>query len=329
MIPIDSSNAHPLPRCDADDVASTLPEPTSASVPRTSSSGPGFEDEDMDLQAALQASLASAERGGSATSSEALNRLNDYPSPVIPSSRPFPGLPPDLAPSAPEGTTGGRSNIPPNQDRYGNADVDPVTASMERNRIIMERMRQEQEAALREQYEEEIAQIGRAQERYSRRREAGVEAEAEDESFRKAMEESLVGLRARTGDDVEMEDSDDEHYVATTTRRNTHTMDRVYDDDDAELQAALKASLETVPPGFILPPNVPPPPPPPQPLTSRPSAETSATQAVEKSEAETETETETEAETDAEVASSEPAQATKEEVSIEEMRRRRLARFGG
>ena len=278
----------------------------------------------MDLQEALQASLASAERGGSTSSSGASNRLDNYPSPVISSSRTFPGFPPQFASSTREDASGGRSDIPPNQDRYGNADVDPVTASMERNRVIMERMRQEQEAALREQYEEEIAQFGQARERHSpRRREA--EVEDEDELFRKAMEESLAEHRARTGDDVEITESDDkEDYDAPVARPNTHTMVRVYDDDDAELQAALKASLETMPSGFTLPPSAPPPP---QRLTNEPSgAETSASRTVEESEAETETETETE--TDAEGVSGETAQATKE-VSIEEMRRRRLARFGG
>ena len=327
VVPVDPSNVHPLPRCDADDVASTLPEPSSASSAgsRIDSSEPGFEDEDMDLQAALRASLANAEREGSTSSSGAFNRLDNYPLPVISSSRTFPGFPPELASSARDGTGGGRSNIPPNQDRYGNADVDPVSASMERNRIIMERMRQEQEAALREQYEDEIAQFGQGQERDSQRREA--EVEDEDDLFRKAMEESLAELRARTGDDVVMTTSDDEDDEdAPAARPNTHTMHRVYDDDDAELQAALKASLESMPPGFTLPPSAPPPPP--QRLTNEPpSAETSAGQTVEESEAETETETETE--TDAEGVSGETAQTTREEVSIEEMRRRRLARFGG
>jgi ataxin-3 len=278
----------------------------------------------MDLQEALQASLASAERGGSTSNSGASNRLDNYPSPVISSSHTFPGFPPEFASSARGDTSGGRSDIPPNQDRYGNADVDPVSASMERNRIIMERMRQEQEAALREQYEEEIAQFGQAQERHSPQR-GETEVENEDELLRRAMEESLAEHRARTGDDVEITESDDkEDYDAPVARSNTHTMVRVYDDDDAELQAALKASLETMPPGFTLPPSAPLPPP--QRLTNEPpGAETSASQTVEESEAETETETET----DAEGVSGETAQAIREEVSIEEMRRRRLARFGG
>lgn len=321
-MPIDPSTTYPLPRTTADDVASTLPEPSSA--PSASSSGPripsaesGFEDEDMDLQEALQASLAGTEERGTSSRS-AFNGLENYPSPVIPSSRTFPGFPPES--SGRQGTSGGRPNIPPNQDRYGNADVDPVSASMERNRIIMERMRQEQEAALREQYEGEVAQFGRTQEQYSlQRREAGVEDE--DELFRKAMEESLAEHHARAGDDVEITELDDEEdYDTSSARPNIHTMNRVYDDDDAELQAALKASLETMPPGFTLPPSTQPPP---QRLTDEPlGAETSASQTVEETEAETETETETDAEGVA-------AQAPREEVSIEEMRRRRLARFGG
>lgn len=275
----------------------------------------------MDLQAALQASLDSNERRGNTSSSGVFNRLEHYPSPVIPSSRTFPGFPAES--SVREGTSGGRSNIPPNQDRYGNADVDPVSASMERNRVIMERMRQQQEAALREQYEEEIAQFGQAQERYSQpRREA--EVEDEDALFRRAMEESLAEHHARPGDDVEITELDDEEDLAA--RPTTRTTHRVYDDDDAELQAALKASLESIPPGFTLPPSIQPPPP--QRLTDKPlGAETSASRTAEGSEAGTETETD--AETDTEGASGETAPAAREEVSIEEIRRRRLARFGG
>lgn len=279
----------------------------------------------MDLQAALQASLASTEQGGSTSSRGAFNRPENYPLPVIPSSRTFPGFPPELASSARADTSEARPNIPPNQDRYGNADLDPVSASMERNRIIMERMRQEQEAALRDQYEEEIAQFGRTRERYSRqRRESEVE---DDELFRRAMEESLAEHHARTGDDVEMTELDDEEdHNVPAARPSIHTMDRVYDDDDAELQAALKASLETMPAGFTLQPSTQPPPP--QRLTDEHlGAETSASPTVEESEAETETDTQTE--TDMEGVSGVTAEVSREEVSIEELRKRRLARFGG
>ena len=278
----------------------------------------------MDLQAALQASLANSTQGSS-TSSDALNRVESYPSPVIPASRAFPGFPPEFTPSR-ANTGGGRLDIPPNQDPYGNADVDPVRASLERNRVIMERIRQQQEAALREQYEDEIDQF---EDRYSRRRqEVDDEEEDEDELLRRAMEESLAERRLRRDDDVEMAelDDEDEDYDTPPTRINVHSMDRVYDDDDAQLQAALKASLETVPPGFTLPPS--PQPPPPQRLVNvAPSAETSISQTVEESEVETETETETEP--DAEGISGETTQTAGKEVSIEEMRRRRLARFGG
>ena len=331
VVPTDPSNTHPLPRADADVIAATLPEPSSA--PSASSSGSrilsssesGFEDEDMDLQAALQASLANSERGGDTSSSGAFSRPENYPDPVIPSSRTFPGFPPELA-SAQENTSGRQLDIPPNQDRYGNADVDPVSASMERNRIIMERMRQEQEAALRERYEDEIAQFDEAQERYSRqRREA--DGEDEDALLRRAMEESLVEHHPQRDGDVEATESDDEEYYgAPAAVPTTHTVHRVYDDDDAELQAALKASLETMPPGFTLPSSASARPPPPQrPTNAPPSAETSTSRIVVESEAETETETET----DAEDVSGETVQTAKEEISIEEMRRRRLARFGG
>lgn len=274
----------------------------------------------MDLQAALQASLANLEQGHNTSS----NRPENYPSPIISSSRTFPGFPPEFASSTRENTSGSRLGIPPNQDPYGNADVDLVSASMERNRIIMERIRQEQEAALRGQYDEEVAQFGQAEERYPRPQRE-VEVDDEDELLRRAMEESLAEHPPQGGDDVEMTESDDEEdYDALGARQDARTMERVYDDDDAELQAALKASLETLPPGFSLPQSAQPPPP--QRLTNVTlGAEPSTGQTVEESEVGTETETETDTGTDAEGVSRE----TREEVSIEEMRKRRLARFGG
>ncbi|KAG9316637.1 Josephin-domain-containing protein [Chiua virens] len=328
VVPIDPSNSHPLPHTDADDLASTLPEPTStpsafssgSRIPTSSESG--FEDEDMELQAALQASLAGAERGGG--TSGGFSRQENYPSPVIPSSRTFPGFPPQLVPSVRENTGRTQPSIPPNQDPYGNADVDPVTASMERNRVIMERFRREQEAALREQYEGEIVQFGQPQGRPSRQRQG---AEDEDELFRRAMEESLAEHRSRTTDDMET-DSDDEYFEAPQARQSTDPVNRVYDDDDAELQAALKASLESMPSGFTLPP--PSASAPPQRLINSPPRvplETGRSQTTEESGAETETETETE--TDAEGAGGGTPQVAREDVSLEEMRRRRLARFGG
>ena len=104
---------------------------------------------------------------------------------------------------------------------------------------------------------------------------------------------------------------------------------RVYDDEDAELQAALRASLETVPAGF----RVPSPPPIPTP----PAAAVSSSQEREREqrrsrEAEAlvpppiQRQTSSDVETESE-AESEGPQAV--QPSLEEIRRMRLARFGG
>jgi hypothetical protein len=83
---------HSLPHCEADDIASTLPEPSSSGLSRftagshmSTSRDPdsleaaaptGFEDEDLDLQAVLQASLMS---GGPTSFSLPLTRVEAPP----------------------------------------------------------------------------------------------------------------------------------------------------------------------------------------------------------------------------------------------------------
>ncbi|KIJ67798.1 hypothetical protein HYDPIDRAFT_179943 [Hydnomerulius pinastri MD-312] len=332
---IDPDAPHPLPRTDADDLASTLPEPSSASAASTSrsqalSSEPGFEDEDMELQAALQASLMGGSSGGGESSTGSFNVPGSYPPPLIPAARTFPGFPRGSSAAPPSNQTRAVGpSIPPNQDPYGNADVDPVAASMERNRVIMERMRRQQEMALREQYEEEAERFSSAQRQPPapqppQRR--GADDDDEDELFRRAMEESLAERLARgDDDDVEgLEPDDEEGYEPLpleAMRPPAHSMQRVYDDDDAELQAALKASLETVPPGFTLPPS--PLPPPAQRLTNPlpSSASANTIQPTDESDAEMESEVD-----GSSLAASEAPR--EEQVSVDEMRRRRLARFG-
>lgn len=174
--------------------------------------------------------------------------------------------------------------------------------------------------------------------------------EQEDEELMKAIEESRAlhearNLGAGTNEepiDVDGDDEDDEDYVIPPPPRQQQPQrsfeeHRVYDDDDAELQAALKASLETVPDGFRLPST-----PPRAPVSlpgpgfiSNPASTASSSDSVpvvppltrsasDSSEADTEEfETEAEEEVDATPAP-EPAKA----VDVEEMRRMRLARFG-
>lgn len=100
---------------------------------------------------------------------------------------------------------------------------------------------------------------------------------------------------------------------------------RVYDDEDAELQAALRASLESAPEGYVHPPTPPPRRPtlptpsvsaPPEPPSSAPVSQESEPMQVEGDEDDTETERFT---------SPTPVEQT---LDVDEIRRRRLARFG-
>ncbi|KAG1890258.1 Josephin-domain-containing protein [Suillus subluteus] len=263
---IDPDSPSQLPHIDADDIASTFPDPTSASSSPRDDVEPGLENEDMELQAALQASLAGAGE-------------------------------PDIRRSG--STRGVMPGIPPNQDPYGNADVDPITASMERDRVLMERMRYEQELGFRQQYEEEAAR--------------------EEEHFRRAIADSLAERHARgeLDDDDDDDDPEDLDYVPSPQARmpySTGQLDRVYDDDDADFQAALKASLENAPSEFT--------PLPVQPLRTRQAPSPHISAAVEGNEIDNQSEADTST-----IASE--SEAPEESVSVEEMRRRRLARFGG
>ena len=258
-----------LPRTEADEIASTLPEPTSASAthgslrPRPSESSSdrveeleGFEDEDYQLQAALQASLMG----------DNLDR------PLLSHSRYIPTIHPTM--SSPHsrsslGSTGpGSGSQTPlstqHNDRSmsspGHADVDPVMASAERNRVLLQRMKEEQEYAQREVWsgadltpEEQTALQAR---REQRQKEEHEEAEA----IRKAIEESkALAHRSQAGEDIGI---GDENYDMNAESSHTSTgfvdRNRVYDDDDDELQAALKASLEHMPSGWHPPSNHPP-----------------------------------------------------------------------
>ncbi|KAG2150357.1 Josephin-domain-containing protein [Suillus clintonianus] len=298
---IDPDAHSQIPHVDADAIASTLPDPTSTSSTPQDDAELGFENEDMELQAALQASLVGSGEVGS--------------------SRAMPGFYPPAHARLSADIRGSSSSssarrampgIPPNQDPYGNADVDPITASMERDRVLMERMRREQEFGFRQQYEEEAARFGSRQPPY------GPQAQGshEDEHFRRAITDSLAERHARG--DIDDDDSEDSDYVPTPEARTSYgtgQQDRVYDDDDANFQAALRASLESAPPEFI--------PLPVQPLRARqspPSPHIAAT--FEDSEIDGRSEADTST-----IASE--SEAPEEAVSVEEMRRRRLARFGG
>lgn len=327
---INDSGESILGGTEADEIASTLPQPRSSSsttrmTARTLSAKPseasslapgaGFEDEDMELQAALQASL------------------------------------------------GGEVPFPPMQDTVPNtaSASDPLNeaqssmeASRARSRAIMERMRREQEAALRNTYDEEIDE--RFGQGSNTSRFEGLPVDEEDDENANPFQ---VGTRTSTSRSVrtarqstdnalqralEASREDDDTGRRVRQRRQAtpplpepeavadtfagHT--GVYDDDDAELQAALQASLAHIPEGFTIPADLPPPSraadaghaepevtPTGSDLSSLSSLATSTTASTSVEE------DETMSEADAEV------QAPAPSVDVDEMRKRRLARFGG
>ncbi|KIJ49494.1 hypothetical protein M422DRAFT_27859 [Sphaerobolus stellatus SS14] len=255
VIPVDEPGSpETLPRTDADDVASTLPQPTSSgtgvriSIARTQSTSntatskplavhEGFEDEDMELQAALQASLAA---GGDF----------DYAA--------FSELP--QPPRADPSVSAVAETRLPEPEPEPEAEVDSIEANMARNlarnRQLMARMRQEQEEALREQYEGEVARTF-APRGVPRGPRIEVDDD-EDENIRRAIEAS----RAEHVENPDAMEEDDDDGDWLPPRRATEAAvpvaapardDRVYDDEDAELQAALRASLEALPEGFTMP----------------------------------------------------------------------------
>jgi ataxin-3 len=263
----DPSNYQALARCEADDIATTLSEPQSTTqhtssrpttrYPESSTSVPQIseslaianppqhaldhdvdriDDEDYELQAALQASLASQE-GYTSSSYE----LED-PEPSISS-------PPPLT----SATTSARATRQPLQGSSSPdpVDLDPVAASMERNRELLQRMREEQEYAQRELWSsnDRTNEERAAQEAWQlKRRER---EEKEEEELQKAIAESEAMAQDREGHQSSNDSSTvPENAAASTSLSPLHPEFRNYDDEDAELQAALKASLENVPSGW-------------------------------------------------------------------------------
>jgi len=291
----DANEPMVLPHTEVDDIAATLPEPTSGNigtristsrvrpVPDASSLKPsdppaGFEDEDMELQAALQASLSGADSFDYSAFGQGT---------VI---RPAAGFPPP--PPAISSVQGSES-----------AFEDPIAASMARNlarnKAMMQRMQREQEMALREGYQEEIERNfgDESSRRFSRTNTNNDEED--EEAIQKAIEETRPDESGNVlGRDVSNDDG---------MWRQSVPGDRVYDDEDSELQAALKASLEMLPDDFVIP-TTPPRSPIAGPSPSSVRMESNVSTTVEMS--------------------SEP-EPPKAELDAEEIRRRRLARFGG
>ncbi|OBZ70827.1 hypothetical protein A0H81_09049 [Grifola frondosa] len=278
----------------------------------------GFEDEDMELQAALQASLMGpAHDFADAPSFVPVTEYSGVRTPTQQTHFGYGALARQEIDDDSSDNDVEVVEAPPQP-------LDPVAESAARNRIIMERARRAQEAALREGYQEEAARVNAAA---ARRRQAGL-GDDDDEMMRRAIAESEAMARAAnapqltTGEeedeDEEMADADDEPpVIPPRIPPAAFSAHRNYDDEDAELQAALKASLEGLPAGFKVP-SPPPVVPPPLYRTSQPVKSIQQVPAEETSETDTESEAE-----------SSGAAVAEETLSIEEIRRRRLARFGG
>lgn len=309
-----------LPRVDADDLATIVSESgvsgrslsssyttgTSHPTATTSHDFEGLEDEDYELQAALQASLM-------AGSSSDYPMMDFNPPALARSDMPLPRG----SWSPIDHSSGGQTPT--------ETSLDPVAASMARNQQLLQRMTAEQQYAQRELWGEGHT---------------GRQDDNDEEELRRAIAESEAMARAEghgRSEDEEVEDDIEDHASSTVLPNfgqpalvSRGSGDRVYDDDDAELQAALKESLAQVPDGWVAPeafqePSPRPPAPVAAPTTINPHQPTPSTstdmQDVESTQSDDGYST---------VASSEPAEAPSQEaVSIEEMRRRRLAKFGG
>ncbi|KAI0630092.1 Josephin-domain-containing protein [Trametes polyzona] len=329
-----------LPRTEADEIAASIPESAagnfSSARPSASSSSAayplagieGFEDEDMELQAALQASLsggayvpppipfASAPRGQDFQSLTGFPRGGPSASASASATAP-PAVRRDFVVVEDDDDDGDYIPDPPTRPAVAPAEPqDPVAASMARQRAIMERMQRTQEMALQEQYEEEVARFqattGRA------RTGPSADEDDHDELFRRAIAESEA--MAAQSQPIVIDDDDEQPAPPRQSAPAWH-QHRVYDDEDAELQAALRASLETVPEGFRVPSPPPLNPPQPAPAPVQPTSSLSVPQPPP-----IQRQPSSDFETESEAESAEPAEP--EQLSMEEIRRRRLARFG-
>ncbi|THH30129.1 hypothetical protein EUX98_g4069 [Antrodiella citrinella] len=350
VVQLDPEGPLALRRTEVDEYAATLGSASGAGFARPDADDAmqhsGLEDEDMDMQAALQASLmmdAGSGRGGSGSGSGDIYGSSSsnarYPPPI--SANPF---------SNPLGSRDTNTNsglrTPTQRTRsgysalshqssadsdeddeyvdaedslpalgtYASASVsDPLAASRRRSELLIAHMQRQQEAAMRETHMEEAMRV-----------QAGMQPRRRRTQHEEEQAELERAIAANEDDDGEGEG--EERIVPGPVVQEPvglRQTSRVYDDDDAELQAALKASLESVPPGFQVPDTppprrftLPPPPapsiPPPPPAVRTASSDSMATD-----------DDETESEADSSVVE-EPAPV----VDVDEMRRRRLAKFG-
>jgi len=166
----------------------------------------GFEEEDLELQAALQASL-----GGYDYHSHRNNEGT---------------MAYESGPSDTRRVSEQSSELP---------NPDPVASSMERNRLMLQRMRQQQEYAQREawSYTTEGMAPEQIAEQEARREARRKQEEEEEEHLQRAIAESEAMARRSNQTGGNAGDGFSEGQS-----QNLHD-----DDGDAELQAALRASL--------------------------------------------------------------------------------------
>ncbi|KAI0665903.1 Josephin-domain-containing protein [Trametes maxima] len=329
----DPEGALGVPRTEADELAASIPESAAGGFSRSAAASSsanvyeGFEDEDMELQAALQASLAGGAYAGPSfpdlSASQPATSTQAHP--TYPSGPSYAHAAASAAAPSDDYAVLRRDSDDELDDDMAeplpsvSVSADPVAESMARQRAVMERMQRAQEAALQEQYEDEIARFDATRTRQTAA--GGSRAEEEDEMLRRAIAESEAMAQEHASRQIADSDAatGTEEEAAPAQQPPAWHGHRMYDDEDQELQAALRASLETVPEGF----RVPSPPPviPPR-LAPEPAAPASSTLQPPPIQRQPSSEFETESE--AESAEPEP-----EQLSMEEIRRRRLARFGG
>jgi ataxin-3 len=331
----------PLPQADADVIAVSLrsrvtSEAQHSSAPYSPHPSAGFGDEDLELQAALQASL-----GGAAVR---IPMPQPHVGPVAGGARaisPVPGPNIDFSSSP---TLSPRPPVPHPSTRPVNQPMaNPVAASMARNQVVLERMRREQEAALREHYHDEVSRFEQMPTGSMSRSGVGSHVHEEEEQIRRAIAASAemarergLGLgRAQMGsDDAGTRARSDNTQQDEASRHDRIHGGRVYDDEDAELQAALQASLETAPPEIHTP--TPPRGSDPMRRSPLPAATYRAAPRLGTELLPNDTSVHGDADDydlydDGEDTATEETLSPQEaeDVNMEEMRRRRLARFGG
>ncbi|TCD65115.1 hypothetical protein EIP91_003089 [Steccherinum ochraceum] len=310
--------------------------------------GMDYGEEDMELQAALQASLMNHAGGGgdidpsepASGSSSGLSAIL-YPPPIsahpytnplglfdrpsgiqTPTQRTHPGYSKTTNDDDEDYVDASEESPPP--ESAGTGALDPVEASRRRNEALMRQMMRQQEAAMRVTHQEEELRVRAGLQ--TRRRTQQDEEEEMERAIRASMAEAEEEERA--GEGAETVEEPEEVVLPQRRAEASHA---VYDDEDEALQAALRASLETVPEGFQIPPTPPRvqaqlPTPPATALLPPPSASASAPSIKSTESESTEDDTaETESEADSSMATETPAV----KVDVEEMRKLRLARFGG